>query len=192
MTKLLLGLFLFLGTHSISIVALPIRERFAAKSELGWKAVYALLSFIGIFLIAKGYSETRLSPTLIYTAPYWLHHVTALLMLPVFTLFLAPYFPGKISTITKHPQLLAVILWALSHLLVNGNIADLLLFTSFFAWAVADLISMRNRASHPLPGLKKSAINDAIIVIAGLALYGIFVVFLHHILIGIPLLPEFK
>ena len=139
-------------------------------------------------MIAKGYSEARLSPTLIYASPYWLRHFSALLMLSFFTLFLAPYFPGKISTITKHPQLFAVMLWTLSHLLVSGNIADLLLFGSFFVWAVADLISMRHRVSRPVHGLKKSAINDVIIVMAGLLLYGIFVIYLHKILIGIPLL----
>lgn len=188
MTNLILGLFLFLGIHSISIVAEPLRDRFAAKSELGWKVLYALISLAGIFLIVKGYSQARLTPTLIYTSPYWLRHLSALLMLPVFILFLAPYLRGIISTFTKHPQLFAVILWALSHLLVNGNLADILLFGSFFVWAVADLISMKRRVSRPLPGLKESAVNDVIIVIAGLGLYGLFIVYLHGVLIGIPLL----
>ena len=182
------NLLLFLGMHSIPIIAEPIRNQFAANNELLWKAVYSLISIAGLFLIVIGYLEARLSPTLIDASPYWLHHVSALLMLPFFILFLAPYFPGKISCIAKHPQLFAVILWALSHLLVNGNIADLLLFGSFFAWVVTDIISMRRRVPRPLPGLKSSAINDALIVITGLLLYGIFVIYLHKILLGIPLL----
>ncbi|MFT6927547.1 MAG: putative membrane protein [Psychromonas sp.] len=188
MTNLILGLCLFLGIHSISIVAEPLRDRFAAKSELAWKALYALISLAGIFLIINGYSQARLTPTLMYATPYWLRHFSALLMLPVFILFLAPYFRGTISNITKNPQLLAVILWALSHLLVNGNLADILLFGSFLVWAVGDLISMERRVSRPLPGLKKSSVNDLIIVIAGLGLYGLFTVYLHGLLIGIPLL----
>lgn len=187
MTNLILGLLLFLGIHSISIVAEPLRDRFAAKSELGWKALYALISLAGILLIVKGYAQARLSPTLIYTSPYWLRHINALLMLPVFILFLAPYFKGRISTFTKHPQLFAVILWSLSHLLVNGNLADILLFGAFFVWAVADLISMKNRVARPLPGLTKSANNDLIIVITGLGLYALFAFYLHEVLIGMPL-----
>lgn len=187
MANLILGLILFLGIHSISIVAQPLRDRFAAKSELGWKALYALISLAGFLLIAKGYAQARLNPTLIYASSYWLGHLTAVFMLPVFILFLAPYFPGRISTLTKHPQLFAVILWTVSHLLVNGTLADLLLFGSFFIWAVADLMSMRRRVARPLPGLKKSPLNDLIIVITGLGIYGLFVIYLHKILIGVPL-----
>jgi uncharacterized membrane protein len=187
MANLMIGLFLFLGMHSISIVAEPLRDRFAAKSKLGWKALYALISLLGFFLIVEGYSQARLTPTLIYASPYWLRHISILLMLPVFILFLAPYFPGIISTFTKHPQLLAVILWAFSHLLVNGNLADIILFGSFFIWAVADLRSTKRRVSRPLPGLKESAVNDVIIVIVGLGLYGLFAVYLHGPLIGMPL-----
>jgi len=187
MTSLIIGLFLFLGMHSISIVAEPLRDRFAAKSKLGWKGLYALVSLLGIFLIVEGYAQARLSPVLIYASPYWLRHLSALLMLPVFILFLAPYFPGIISHFTKHPQLIAVMLWAVSHLLANGNLADILLFGAFFVWAVADLMSMKRRVSRAIPGFKESPVNDVIIVIAGLGLYGLFAVYLHALLIGIPL-----
>ncbi|WP_019614979.1 NnrU family protein [Psychromonas ossibalaenae] len=187
MLNLLSGLFLFLGIHSISIIAQPIRDRLAAKNQLVWKAFYSSIALVGLFLIVKGYSQAKLNPTLIYTAPYWLRHVSALLMLPVFILLLAPYFPSKINSITKHPQLFAVMLWAVSHLLVNGSLADLLLFSSFFVWAAADLISMKNRAYRPLPGFKKSAVNDVILVFAGLLIYGLFAVYLHKMLIGISL-----
>ena len=188
MFNLLLGLLLFLGIHSISIVAEPLRDRLVAKTELGWKIFYSLISLVGLLLIIKGYAQARLNPTLIYIAPYWVRHITALLMLPVFILFLAPYFPGKIAALTKHPQLIAVMLWAVSHLLVNGNFADLLLFTAFLLWAITDLISMNHRISRPLPGAKKSRVNDIFIVVAGLVIYVVFVVYLHSRLIGMPLI----
>ncbi|WP_372882436.1 NnrU family protein [Psychromonas sp.] len=187
MATLIFGLILFLGIHSISIVAQPLRDRCAAKSEIGWKAFYGLVSFAGLYLIVTGYAQARLTPTLIYATPYGLRHLSSLLMLPFFILFLAPYFKGKISDYSKHPQLIAVILWTVSHLLVNGSLADLLLFGCFFIWAVADLISMRHRVARPLPGLKKSPVNDLIIVVAGLGIYALFVVTLHKMLIGIAI-----
>lgn len=55
-------------------------------------------------------------------------------MLPIFILFLAPYFPGRIHNIIKHPQLTAVILWAVAHLLVNGTLADLQGFVILIAF----------------------------------------------------------
>lgn len=185
MLQLILGLVLFLGIHSIGIVALPLRDRFAAKSPLGWKAFYGIVSLIGIVLIVRGYAELRFTPTILYVTPTWLSHVSATLMLPFFILFLAPYLPGRISAATKHPQLIAVKLWAVSHLLVNGTLADVLLFGSFLTWAVLDRISMKRRPARAVPGLPESKTNDIIVVVLGLLLYVAFVLWLHEMLIGI-------
>lgn len=185
MTQLLVGLVLFFGLHSISIVALPLRDSLAAKSELGWKLFFGLVSLAGIVLITKGYADLRQTPTYLYVLPAWLSHVTALLLLPVFVLFLAPYFPGRIKSSIRQPQLTAVKIWAVAHLLVNGTLADVLLFGSFLAWAVADLLSMRNRVSRPLLGAPESPANDIILVVAGLGLYVGFVFWLHELLIGV-------
>lgn len=186
MTLLIIGLLLFLGIHSISIFALQLRDELAAKSPLLWKAVYSVISLAGLALVVYGYGEARLSPTVLYVPPFWLKHLSTLLLLPFFILFFAPYFPGKISAITKHPQLIAVKLWALNHLLVNGMLADVILFGAFLAWAVVDRISMKKRASRPVPGMPASSVNDIIIVILGLAMYGVFVMVLHKLLIGVP------
>jgi uncharacterized membrane protein len=185
MTLLIFGLLLFLGIHSISIFALDKRDQLAAKSPLGWKAVYSVISIVGLILIVQGYAAARLNPTFVYITPFWLRHLSALLMLPMFILFLAPYFPGRISRATKHPQLIAVKLWAMSHLLVNGTVADLFLFGGFLAWAVVDRISMKKRTARPLPGLPTSSRNDVIIIVLGLVLYAVFAVYLHQILIGV-------
>jgi uncharacterized membrane protein len=185
MLQLLLGIALFFGMHSVSIVVSPLRDRMAARNDMGWKAFYAVVSLIGIVLIARGYGELRQTPTLLYATPYWLRHVSALLMLPVFAFFIAPYFPGRISRALKHPQLIAVKTWAVAHLMVNGTLADVLLFGSFLVWAVADRISMKNRAARPLPGAPESRTNDVIVIVLGLSLYVAFVFLLHEMLFGV-------
>ncbi len=185
MLLLLSGIVLFFGIHSVSIFALPLRDRLAAKSPMGWKAIYAVASLIGLVLMAKGYADLRVTPTLLYASPVWLRHVAALLLLPVFILFIAPYFPGRISTAAKHPQLLAVKLWAVSHLLVNGMLADVLLFGSFLAWAVIDRISLKRRTYRPVPAMPYSGTNDIIVVVVGLAIYLATVFWLHEALIGV-------
>ncbi len=188
MFSLLLGLFLFLGMHCASIFFLSVREKMVEKSELGWKAIYSLASIAGIYFIAVGYNALRMEPVLLYTTPFWFRHVTYLLMLVAMILFVAPYFPGKIKQVTKHPQLLAVKLWALSHLMVNGMLADVILFSAFLAWAVLDRISMKKREQRALPGLKPSGLNDIIAVVLGVVLSGAFIMFLHGKLIGMPLM----
>ena len=185
MMQFLLGLVLFFGIHSISIVALPLRDKLAAKSEIGWKILYSSISLVGIILLSKGYADLRQTSTLLYVSPAWLHYGAAILLLPVFILFLAPYFPGRISKAAKHPQLIAVKLWALAHLLVNGTLADIVFFGSFLAWAVADRISMNHRVTRPVIGAPPSKTNDIILVVAGLAVYGATVFWLHETLFGV-------
>jgi len=186
MTMLLIGLVLFFGIHSISIFANPWRDRLASSlGELMWKGVYSLLSLGGFLLMMAGYSVLRLGPHLLYVPPAGLRHVAALLMLPVFPLLLAAYLPGRIRRAAKHPMLVAVKFWALAHLLANGMLADVLLFGSFLIWAVADRISLKRRVPRPTPAAPERAINDVMVVVGGLLLYGAFAMVWHQRLFGV-------
>ena len=185
MLQLLIGIVLFFGVHSASIVALPLRDRLVAKSENAWKGVYSLGSLIGIVLMVRGYAEMRDAPTFLYVSPYWLRYVAALLLLPVFVFFAASYLPGRIKTAVKHPQLAAVKLWAFAHLLVNGTLADVLLFGSFLVWAVVDRISLKSRPERPRPGAPESGINDIIAVVVGIGIYLVFTFWAHEALFGV-------
>lgn len=187
MTLLILGLLIFLGVHSVSIVAPHWRDAQAARlGENAWKGLYTLLSLAGFVLIVIGYGQARQAPVVLYTPPLALRHVAALLMLPAFVLLLAAYLPGRIKAAAKHPMLAATKLWAVAHLLANGNLADVLLFGGFLAWAVADRISMKHRVQRPLPGAPAGRFNDAIALVAGLVLYVLFVTVVHRWLIGVP------
>lgn len=189
MSYLVLGLVLFLGVHSVSIVAADWRDaRVAALGESAWKGLYSLLSIAGFGLLIYGYGLARQQPVVLYEPPAALRHLVMLLMLPVFPLLLAAYFPGRVKRAAKHPMLLAVKLWALAHLLVNGTLADVLLFGGFLIWAAADRVSMKRRVQRPLPGLPASPTNDVIVVVGGLAIYALFVVWAHAALIGMPLM----
>jgi uncharacterized membrane protein len=188
MTLLILGLLIFLGVHSVSIIAPAWRDaQVARRGENAWKGLYSLLSLAGFVLIVIGYGQARLAPVVLYAPPVALRHVALLLMLPVFVLLLAAYLPGRIRTAAKHPMLLATKLWATAHLLANGNLADVLLFGGFLAWAVADRISMKRRAARPVPSAPAGRFNDAIALVGGLALYGFFVALGHAWLIGVAL-----
>lgn len=190
MLLLILGLVLFLGIHSVSIVSADGRNRLVQQMGEGpWKGLYSLVSLAGFVLIVIGYGAAREAPVLLYTLPTGFRHLAALLMLPVFVLLLATYLPGRIQRAARHPMLLAVKLWALAHLLANGTLADVLLFGGFLAWAVADRISVKKRAARGLtraaPALPGSKANDAIAVVGGLGLYVLFVVWAHAFLFGV-------
>ncbi|MDZ4357577.1 MAG: NnrU family protein [Variovorax sp.] len=190
MVWLILGLALFLGVHSVSIVSPQGRHALAQRlGEGGFKGLYTLVSLAGFALIVWGYGLAREAPVLLYTPPTGMRHLAALLMLPVFVLLFAAYLPGRIQRAAKHPMLLAVKFWALAHLLANGTLADVLLFGGFLAWAVADRISVKRRAAA---GLLRSAptraggpVNDAIALVGGLAVYAVFVLWAHAWLFGV-------
>jgi uncharacterized membrane protein len=190
MHVLLAGLILFLGVHSISIIAPAARDRWAAAMGPNlWRALYSVLSLIGFVLLVRGYAAARLDPVVLYAPPGWTRHVVMLLMLPVFVMLFAAYLPGRIKTTLKHPMLAAVKLWAVAHLLANGMLADVLLFGGFLAWAVLDRISMKRRVQRPLSAAPPSRWNDLAAVVLGLVAYVAFILWLHPRLIGVPVLP---
>jgi uncharacterized membrane protein len=190
MTYLILGLIVFLGIHSVSIVAPNWRDATAARLGQGaWKGLYSVVAIAGFILLIWGYGIARMDPVVLYVPPPWTRWLTAVLMLPVFPLLLAPYLPGRIKTTLKHPLLVAVKLWALAHLLANGMLADVLLFGSLLAWAVADRVSFKRRVQRPLPGAPPSGRNDIIVIVVGLIIYMAFLHGLHLRLIGVSPLP---
>ena len=190
MTWLIVGLLAFLGIHSVSIVAPAWRDSMVARMGDGaWKGVYSVISIASFVLLIWGYGLARMDPTVLYTPPPWTRWLTAILMLPVFPLLLAPYVPGRIKATLKHPMLVAVKFWALAHLLSNGTLADIVLFGGFLVWAVADRISFKRRIQRPIPGAPPARFNDVIAIVLGLVLYFVFMRWLHVLWIGVSPAP---
>lgn len=188
MLLLIIGLIVFLGIHSTRIFADGARTRFiAARGELAWKGVYALLSIGGFVMIVYGYAEARTAPIYLWQPPIWTRHVAALLTLPAFIMLAAAYLPGNgIKARLKHPMLLGTKLWAFAHLLSNGTLADVLLFGGFLVWAVLCFRACRQRdraagTVYESRGLVRTLGAVAIGVIAWFA----FAMYLHAALIGV-------
>ena len=147
MLLLIAGLIIFLGVHSINLLAPQWREqKIQQLGALPWKGIYAFLSLLGFALLVSGYGAARMEPIWLWQAPVWTRHLAALLTLPAFILLLATYVPGThIKARIGHPMLLATKTWAIAHLLANGGLHDVLLFGGFLAWAVFGFIVLRKR-----------------------------------------------
>lgn len=185
MTILIVGLVLFLGIHSVRIVAPDWRDaRVAAMGEGPWKGVYSLVSIAGLVLLIWGYSLAQPEAAFFYEPPAWMKHVVALLMLIALIIFMVSQLPsGKMKPVLKHPMLLAVKIWAAAHLVANGDLASILLFGSFLAWAVADRISVAKRDA-PLP--EEGPVSwDIAAIVSGVVIYLLFVWQLHAWLFGV-------
>lgn len=188
MSYLILGLLIFLGAHSIRVLAPGWRDaQLARMGENGWKAAYSLVSVLGLGLIIWGFGLARVDSPALWLPPIWTRHLAASLTLPAFILLVAAYLPGsRIKAAVGHPMVAGVKLWALSHLLANGKLVDVVLFGAFLAWAVADFISARRRdratgRSYPV----RSGPRDALVVGIGVVAWLLFAYLGHTWLIGV-------
>ena len=152
----------------------------------GYRALFSVVSLLGLALVVWGFAKAPVVQ--IWAPPVWTRHLALLLMLPVFPLLFAAYLPGKIKAKVRHPMLAAIKFWALAHLIANGDLASIILFGSFLAYAVVDRILVKRRGGAELVLAVSEADarrNDLISLGAGLALYVAFLFWLHPLLIGV-------
>jgi len=190
MMLLILGLVIFLGAHSVRIVAEDWRGAQVARLGLNrWKALYSVVSAVGLALIVWGYGLARSAPIVLWQPPEWLRLPVTLLVLAAFILLAAAYVPrNTLKAVVGHPMIAGVKLWAFAHLLANGRLAAVVLFGAFLAWAVLSFRAARARdraggITYPAGTL----MGDVLTVAIGVAAWFAFARFLHGPLIGVPL-----
>jgi uncharacterized membrane protein len=188
MTLLVLGLLVFLGSHSVRIFAEGWRTaRIKSMGEQKWKLAYTIVSLAGFVLIVIGYGQARAAGIALYIPPPWGRAAASLLTLLAFVLLAASKVPGtRIKAAVGHPMVAGVKVWAFAHLLANGNLADVVLFGAFLAWAVVDFLAARRRdraagTAYPVGPVSR----DVIAVFVGLAAGAVFAMWLHGPLIGV-------
>ena len=192
MTLFLLGLAIFFGAHFYSALRSRAPEK-DIKTRLGYgpyMGLYSLVSLVGLVLIIYGYGASR-GAGLLYTPPTWMAHLNLVLMIPAMILLIASQIPtGRLKKMSKHPMLLAVKIWAVGHLLANGELNSVILFGSFLAFAVFDRIMVKKRGDiGPGPDAVTNSTMDVIAVIGGLAVWAVLLFWLHPILFGVRALP---
>ena len=188
MVMLLLGLVLFLGVHSTRIVANGWRSDMIGRfGEMPWKAAYAALSIAGFVLIVWGFGLARQQPVQLWMPPRGMRHLASLLTLIAFVLLAATYVPrNAIKARLHHPMVLAVKVWALAHLLANGNLAHMVLFGAFLVWAALSFRAARARdrvAGTVYPA--GTAAGTGMTVVVGVAAWALFAFWAHGALIGV-------
>jgi uncharacterized membrane protein len=193
MTLLILGLVIFLGTHVFTLAREPRAALVGRLGEGPYKGLYSLLALAGIVLIAVGFGRYRANAWVdVWSPPVFTRHLALLLVWLAFVAFASAYLPGRIKGALKHPMLAGVKIWALAHLLANGDLGSILLFGSILAWAVAARISVKRRdetKDHGGEAARPSARNDVLAVVIGTAAFLIFAIWLHPLLIGVSVWP---
>ncbi len=139
MTLMILGLALWCAAHLFKRVA-PAQR--AAMGDPG-KGAIAVFLVLAVVMIVLGYRQADF--TALWTPPAFLTHVNNLLMILAFYLYAASGAKTWVVRKIRHPQLTAIKTWAVAHLLVNGDLASIVLFGTMLAWAVVEVIVI-NRA----------------------------------------------
>ena len=188
MTILMIGLAIFLGVHSVRMVAGGWRQaQIARRGEASWKLGFSVLSAVGLGLVIWGYGVARQAPVVLWNAPAGMRHAAGLLTLFAFILLAAAYVPrNHLKARLHHPMVLGVKAWAVGHLLANGTLADLLLFGGFLAWAVLAFIAERRR--DRLAGMTYAAgtaRGTSMAIVIGAVAWALFAFWLHGALIGV-------
>ena len=182
MSLLLLGIFLFFAIHVVSSTPLKptLQKRFSEKT---YKAGFALVSLVGLLLIIFGKANAPFEP--IWNGLPQIRVLALPFMWLSFILLPAANMKGNVKRFTRHPMLWGIVFWSGVHLLLNGDLASILLFGSFFIYSLFAMVSQNLRGAekqkHKAP-LK----NDIIVVVAGSSVF-FAVLFLHGALFGVPL-----
>ncbi len=167
MGLLILGLLLWVGAHIFKRV-MP--EQRAAMGDTG-KIGVTVAFLVSLGLMIWGYRGAEFIP--VWYPPAFLVHVNNLLMLIAIFVFGMSATTGRLRGKMRHPQLTAVKIWAVAHLLVNGDVASIILFGGLLAWAVLEVILI-NRAEpvwdRPQPGEAK---KDVLLVVITLVAFGL-------------------
>ena len=179
MTLLILGLGLWFASHLLKRLAPGAR---AAMGENSGKMVVSVLSVAAIVLMVMGY---RAAPVIdLWSPPPFLRHVNNLLMLVAVWLLFIRYVPGQMRARIRHPMLGAAKTWAFAHLLVNGDLASVVLFGGLMAWAVADVILINRQEPGWTPPAAGPVRNDLLFVPGALVI--LFVIGQVHQWLGYP------
>ena len=185
MSVLILGLVLFLGIHILTSMRATRAAAIGRLGEGGYKGLYSLVAAAGLVLIVVGFGKYRSAGYIqVWDPPSSLRHVALVLLWFAFVALTATYAPpSRIKSLLRHPMLVAVKAWALSHLLVNGDLGSMVLFGSLLAWAVYDRIALKRRGDSGAQPVRWS-INDLLVLGLGTVAY-VAMIWLHDSLIGV-------
>ncbi len=180
---LLAGLILFFAPHLLRELGLrqPVKNRL--PSDATYKGLYSLITLVGLGLIVWGKSVSSFQ--MIWQPIFEWRSLSLMLMIPALVLLVAGNVPlSYLRKYVRNPMLFGVLLWSLSHLWSNGDLASFLLFGSFAVWSGIKIISLAKLAD--VHSKSPSLLWDIISIVGGLGLYALIAIY-HGQLFGVGL-----
>jgi uncharacterized membrane protein len=187
MTILIIGILLFGGSHLFSVVMTPIRNRLSAwLGEGRYKAIYSIVSIVGLGMMFWGYGLTRDNGDSFYEPPLNMRHIAMLLVLVGFIFMAASYGKSYLKLLLQNPFSIGVCLWSIAHLIANGKTPVVLIYLTLLAIAATDIVNNMARGNRPM--FEPNAKFDVIAILVGLAVYVLMLFVGHPYILGIKIL----
>lgn len=186
MTLLILGVLLWILTHSFPVMMYPQRNKLIASiGENPYKGIFSLLILGAIALIIIGWRS--IIPEFLYVLPAWSRHL-GMLMVVIGFIFMAVSKKSRITYMVRHPQLMGVAFWALAHLMMNGENRSIVLFGGLAFWSILSIIMINRRDGAKPEAPEFASIGSEVgMVIGGVVVAGV-VLYFHEYVSGIPLI----
>lgn len=181
MLLLLAGLILFFAVHSVPMLPGVKNRLLKSLGESRYKGIFSLLALAGLITIIGGMRQAGFQP--IWTPPTWSAALANLLMPVAFVLLTAANLPNNIRRIVRNPMLTGILLWSSAHLIANGDLASMLLFGSFAAFSIIDIVSANRRTATAKPE-RQAFSADALVILIGVATFWLLRYF-HSQLFGV-------
>lgn len=187
MTMLILGLVIWIAVHLYPSVAPTSRQQLIVRiGNNAYQGIFSILLIAGLIAIVFGWRSTV--PVHLYTPVAELRHPAMLLVVIGFILMVAASFPTRIKQVIRHPQLSGVLIWAVAHLLLNGDSRSVLVFTAIGTWPAVSMLTINRRDGIWLkPAVPTGWVREVVMVVVGLIVSAVVVRF-HYYLSGVTLI----
>lgn len=187
MTWLIGGVAVWIIVHLVPAASPALRRRLVdALGENGYRGLFSLSVLAGLVGIVIGWRSTI--PQAVYAPPAWGRDLSYLLMFLSVVLFGASHARTNLKQVVRHPQLTALLLWSIAHLLANGDTRSLVLFGGLGLWALVE-IPLLNRREGPWQKAERASLkSEAIGATVAVVVY-IVLMLLHPYFAGVPVMP---
>ncbi len=184
MTLLLLGIALWALVHFVPSLAPRIKVAWTeALGAGGYRASFSIIVVAALGLMVLGWRST--TPEFLYALPLGIRPVALLFLVTAFVLFGAAKHPTRIKQFIRHPQLTGLVVWAIAHLLLNGDSRSVVLFGGLGIWAILEILFINRREGAWV----KPEVPSWGVELRGLAISAVIflvVVFIHPYIAGVP------
>ncbi|MEM9045638.1 MAG: NnrU family protein [Pseudomonadota bacterium] len=171
MILLIAGIALFFAAHGLKIHMPSPRAKLVSKFGQGPVRLIMTVLMIGaVAMIVVGYQQAPFIN--VWYPPAWAYHLNNLLMLIAIVVFISAGPKSWIADKIRHPQLIGTKIWSVAHLLVNGDLASIVLFGGLLAWAVSAMIGVNKRDGKSARTPTGTLLGTAINLVAGVVLMG--------------------